>query len=50
MIDPATTREMYNIHRSNVVVHEQSGKKINVKQDEIMDTMTALLVAEKIKG
>ena len=50
MIDKATTRELYNVHKLNATVNERNNKKINIKQDEIVDTMTALLVAEKLKG
>ena len=50
MIDKATTRELYNVHKLNATVNERNNKKINIKQDEIVDTMTALLVAEKLVG
>lgn len=50
MIDKATTRELYNVHKLNATVNEQNNKKINIKQDEIVDTMTALLLAEKLVG
>ena len=50
MIDKATTRELYNVRKLNATVNERNNKKINIKQDEIVDTMTALLVAEKLVG